>query len=71
VEGGAQLAAALRRADLVDRIVWFHAPTVMGADGWPSAQAFGTAGLSTMPRFVRIDARPVGEDMMTELRKAA
>ena len=26
VEGGGQLAAALLRADLVDRIAWFHAP---------------------------------------------
>ena len=41
VEGGAQLAAALLRADLVDRIAWFHAPAVMGGDGWPAAQAFG------------------------------
>jgi diaminohydroxyphosphoribosylaminopyrimidine deaminase/5-amino-6-(5-phosphoribosylamino)uracil reductase len=71
VEGGAQLAAALLRADLVDRIAWFHAPTIMGADGWPSAQAFGITELSTMPRFVRADARPVGEDMLTELRRAA
>jgi len=33
VEGGAQLAAALLRAALVDRIAWFHAPAVMGGDG--------------------------------------
>jgi len=26
VEGGGQLAAALLRADLVDRVAWFHAP---------------------------------------------
>ena len=32
VEGGAQLAASLLRADLVDRIAWFHAPAVMGGD---------------------------------------
>ena len=41
VEGGAQIAAALLRADLIDRVVWFHAPGVMGGDGWPAAQAFG------------------------------
>jgi diaminohydroxyphosphoribosylaminopyrimidine deaminase/5-amino-6-(5-phosphoribosylamino)uracil reductase len=70
VEGGAQLAAALLRADLVDRLVWFHAPSVMGADGWPAAQAFGVTDLAAMPRFVRHAARPVGEDMLTELRRA-
>ena len=71
VEGGAQLAAALLRADLVDRIAWFHAPSVMGGDGWPAAQAFGVQALASMPRFVRQAATPVGEDMLTELRRAA
>lgn len=71
VEGGAQLAAALLRADLVDRIAWFHAPAVMGGDAWPAAQAFGVAHLTEMPRFVRQGAVPVGADMLTELRRAA
>lgn len=69
VEGGAQLAAALLRDDLVDRIAWFHAPAVMGADGWPAAQAFGIAHLAAMPRFVRSATRPVGQDVLTELRR--
>ena len=71
VEGGAQIAAALLRADLVDRIAWFHAPTVMGGDGWPAAQAFGTDRLAAMPRFIRASATGLGEDMLTELRRAA
>jgi len=66
IEGGAQIAAALLREKLVDRIAWFHAPTVMGGDGWPAAQAFGTAALAGMPRFRRVDSRPVGDDMLTE-----
>jgi len=71
VEGGAQVAAGLLRAGLVDRIAWFHAPAVMGGDGWPAAQAFGTAALDGMPRFVRVGSRPVGDDMLTELERAA
>jgi diaminohydroxyphosphoribosylaminopyrimidine deaminase / 5-amino-6-(5-phosphoribosylamino)uracil reductase len=71
VEGGAQLAAALLRADLVDRIAWFHAPGVMGGDGWPAAQAFGVTSLAAMPRFVRFNATAVGDDTLTELRRAA
>lgn len=71
VEGGAQLAAALLRADLVDRLVWFHAPGVLGADGWPAAQAFGVARLAAMPRFVRMATQAVGEDVMSEFRRAA
>jgi diaminohydroxyphosphoribosylaminopyrimidine deaminase/5-amino-6-(5-phosphoribosylamino)uracil reductase len=66
VEGGAKIAAALLRADLVDRLAWFHAPGVMGADGWPAVQAFGVEQLASMPRFVRRDMRLVGDDMLSE-----
>lgn len=69
VEGGGQLAAALLRADLVDRIAWFHAPAVMGADGWPAAQAFGVETLAAMPRFRRLSAVPIGGDMLTHLAR--
>jgi diaminohydroxyphosphoribosylaminopyrimidine deaminase/5-amino-6-(5-phosphoribosylamino)uracil reductase len=71
VEGGAQLAAALLRDDLVDRIAWFHAPGVMGGDGWPAARAFGVTALADMPRFVREATALAGDDMLTELRRAA
>jgi diaminohydroxyphosphoribosylaminopyrimidine deaminase/5-amino-6-(5-phosphoribosylamino)uracil reductase len=71
VEGGAKIAAALLRAGLVDRLAWFHAPGVMGADGWPAAQAFGITRLDAMPRFTRHRSIPVGDDMLTELRKVA
>ena len=43
----------------------------MGADGWPAAQAFGVEHLAAMPRFVRHRSMPVGDDMLTELRKAS
>ncbi len=60
LEGGARLAASMLRGGLVDRIVWFHAPTVMGGDGWPAVQSFGVGRLADMPRFVRHAATPVG-----------
>ncbi|MDE2580516.1 MAG: bifunctional diaminohydroxyphosphoribosylaminopyrimidine deaminase/5-amino-6-(5-phosphoribosylamino)uracil reductase RibD [Rhodospirillales bacterium] len=65
VEGGGQLAAALLRERLVDRIAWFHAPAVLGGDGWPAVAAFGVAGLDRMPRFVRRSAVPLGADMLS------
>jgi diaminohydroxyphosphoribosylaminopyrimidine deaminase/5-amino-6-(5-phosphoribosylamino)uracil reductase len=64
-EGGAQLAAALLRDGLVDRIAWFHAPGIMGGDGWPSVQAFGLDPLAGMPRFKRDCVMPVGHDMLS------
>jgi diaminohydroxyphosphoribosylaminopyrimidine deaminase/5-amino-6-(5-phosphoribosylamino)uracil reductase len=66
VEGGGQLAAALLRDDLVDRIAWFHAPAVMGGDGWPAVQAFGIERLDQMPRFTRDCVTVVGDDMLSE-----
>jgi diaminohydroxyphosphoribosylaminopyrimidine deaminase/5-amino-6-(5-phosphoribosylamino)uracil reductase len=69
VEGGGQLAAALLRADLVDRMAWFHAPSVMGGDGWPAVQAFGTASLDQMPRFRRDCITALGDDMLSEFTR--
>lgn len=71
VEGGAKIAAALLRADQVDRLAWFHAPGVMGGDGWPAVQAFGIEQLALMPRFVRRDMRLVGDDMLSEFVRIA
>ena len=71
VEGGGQLAGSLLRADLVDRIAWFHAPTVMGGDGWPGVQGFGISRLADMPRFVRHSVMALGVDVLTELRREA
>ena len=65
-KGGGQLAAALLRADLVDRIAWFHAPSVMGGDGWPAVQAFGVETLDHMPRFRRDCITAIGDDMLSE-----
>jgi hypothetical protein len=69
VEGGGQVAASFIRADLVDRIAWFHAPAVMGGDGWPSVQGFGIrktcydAPLRSPSRYV------LGSDMLTEFKR--
>ena len=69
VEGGGQLAAALLRADLVDRIAWFHAPAIMGGDGWPAVQAFGVEALDQMPRFRRDCETVIGDDMLSEFTR--
>ena len=68
-EGGAGLAAALLRAGLVDRLVWFHAPGAMGAEGWPSLGPLGVALLSAMPRFRLTETRRLGDDVMNDYAK--
>jgi diaminohydroxyphosphoribosylaminopyrimidine deaminase/5-amino-6-(5-phosphoribosylamino)uracil reductase len=64
IEGGAQTAAAFLRADLVDRLVLYRAPILIGG-GKP---AIGDIGLPSLDvahgRWQRADRRPLGEDMM-------
>jgi len=69
VEGGSHLAAALLRAGVVDRLVWFRAPKLMGGDGLPAAVAFGVDHLAQMPGFQRVEIRPLGDDLMETYRK--
>jgi diaminohydroxyphosphoribosylaminopyrimidine deaminase/5-amino-6-(5-phosphoribosylamino)uracil reductase len=70
-EGGAAIAAGLLRADLVDRVAWFHAPAVMGGDGRAAADALPVTRLAGMPRFHRIASRPLGADWLTELERSS
>lgn len=69
-EGGAGLAAALLRANLVDRIAWFHAPSIIGGDGLAAVAGWGVETLAAMRRFRRVRAIETGDDMLTELEPA-
>jgi diaminohydroxyphosphoribosylaminopyrimidine deaminase / 5-amino-6-(5-phosphoribosylamino)uracil reductase len=69
VEGGGQVAASFVRADLVDRIAWFHAPAVMGGDGRSAIQGFRTEKLGMMPRFIRHRVTSLGDDILTEFKR--
>lgn len=71
VEGGGGLAASLMAADLVDRIAWFRAPTVIGGDGRPALGPLGLAALGAAPRFRRVSLEAVGDDVLETLSRAA
>jgi diaminohydroxyphosphoribosylaminopyrimidine deaminase/5-amino-6-(5-phosphoribosylamino)uracil reductase len=65
VEGGATLAAAFVQDALVDRLVIFRAPLVLGAG---SLNAFGTAQAAQAgdaPRWRLVESRRFGDDEMT------
>jgi diaminohydroxyphosphoribosylaminopyrimidine deaminase/5-amino-6-(5-phosphoribosylamino)uracil reductase len=64
VEGGGRLAAALLRAGLVDRLVWVHAPLVIGGDGIPAVAALRLAALADAPGFERRSSDVVGADLL-------
>ncbi|MBY8828653.1 bifunctional diaminohydroxyphosphoribosylaminopyrimidine deaminase/5-amino-6-(5-phosphoribosylamino)uracil reductase RibD [Hephaestia mangrovi] len=64
VEGGAQTAAAFLAADLVDRLLLYRAPIVIGG----GAPAVGDIGLTDLAaahgRWRRADARDLGSDRL-------
>jgi len=68
VEGGAQLAAALLRADLVDAL-----PVPRPGNSWrrrcPRCRHSVFSNWLPLPRFVRRCEKPLGDDMLTELAR--
>jgi diaminohydroxyphosphoribosylaminopyrimidine deaminase / 5-amino-6-(5-phosphoribosylamino)uracil reductase len=67
VEGGSHLAGELLEEGLVDRLAWFHAPSLIGSDGLPAVEAFGVEALSAAPKFRRLSIETIGEDVFETL----
>ena len=63
VEGGGQVAASFLRADAVDRIEWFRAPILLGAEARPGVGSLDVALLGEARRFRRIAVEPLGSDL--------
>ena len=64
VEGGAVLAAAMIEADLVDRIHWVRAASLVGGDGVSAVAPLGVDRIDQSRRFLALDARRLGQDML-------
>ena len=64
VEGGAHLASSLLQNDLVDRLVWFRAPSIIGGDGTGAVAPVGVDRLDMAPTFHLTDSRPLGNNVM-------
>ncbi|MFA4899871.1 MAG: RibD family protein [Brevundimonas sp.] len=63
IEGGGQVAASFLRANAVDVLEWFRAPVLLGAEGRPCVAALALAKLTDAPKFRRLGAEPVGDDL--------
>jgi diaminohydroxyphosphoribosylaminopyrimidine deaminase/5-amino-6-(5-phosphoribosylamino)uracil reductase len=68
VEGGAGLVAAFLRARLVDRLVWVHAPLVIGGEGVPAIAGLDLAALADARAFERLSTETIGDDVLTTFR---
>ncbi len=64
VEGGATLAAALLRADCVDRLYWFRAASLIGGDGLAGVAGLDVDRLAQAKRFRRLATQALGPDLL-------
>lgn len=64
IEGGGRVAAAFLRGRMVDEIVWFRAPCVIGGDGIPAIGGYGVDRLTDAIRMDRVEVRKIGNDLV-------
>ena len=64
VEGGPTVSGSVVRSGLVDRVVWFRSPTLLGGDGISVTVPLGTEALADAITFRRVGVEAVGEDML-------
>ena len=64
VEGGAAVAGSVLRAKLVDRMVLFCAPKLIGGDGWPMIDALGVSTMASVVALDEMRVHRVGADLM-------
>jgi diaminohydroxyphosphoribosylaminopyrimidine deaminase / 5-amino-6-(5-phosphoribosylamino)uracil reductase len=69
-EGGGVLSAALIKAGLVDRIEWFRAPMLLGAEGRPAIGGLALAALAEAPKWRRVAVRELGPDLWESYERA-
>ncbi|MCC6245991.1 MAG: bifunctional diaminohydroxyphosphoribosylaminopyrimidine deaminase/5-amino-6-(5-phosphoribosylamino)uracil reductase RibD [Gemmatimonadaceae bacterium] len=65
VEGGATLGSALMAAGLVDRLITFQAPVVLGEGALSAFATLPSQAAETAPRFRIVDRQQLGADLMT------
>jgi diaminohydroxyphosphoribosylaminopyrimidine deaminase/5-amino-6-(5-phosphoribosylamino)uracil reductase len=65
VEGGAGLASAFLQEALVDRLIIFRAPIVLGSGALNAFGGMPASTIDTAARWTIVDARRMGDDEMT------
>lgn len=68
VEAGAELAGALLQAGLVDELIVYMAPKLLGENGRALCVLPGLQSLSDAPQFILSDVRQVGADLRLRLK---
>ena len=69
-EGGAEVASSLVSGDLVDEVVIFRAPVVVGPDGVRALGGMALSAIERSPRYRLVETAIVGEDTMRRYVRA-
>ena len=64
VEGGAKVITSFIQTGCFDRLLWFRAPSLIGAEGIPAIGPLALEKLALRPQFVRKEICPLGEDVL-------
>lgn len=64
IEGGAAAAASALRARIVDKVIFFYAPKVLGGDGRVMIDGLGIGRVSQSLRIKRMIIRKSGDDLL-------
>jgi len=69
-EGGSKVAANLVRDDLLDEVVIFRAPVVVGPDGVRALDGMAMSAIERSPRYRLVQVGEVGDDEMRVYTRA-
>jgi diaminohydroxyphosphoribosylaminopyrimidine deaminase/5-amino-6-(5-phosphoribosylamino)uracil reductase len=69
VEGGAAITTSFLRAGLCDRLLWFRAPKIIGADGLPGVKTLDVQRLTDSLGFVRREYTALDGDVLEVYEK--
>jgi diaminohydroxyphosphoribosylaminopyrimidine deaminase/5-amino-6-(5-phosphoribosylamino)uracil reductase len=64
IEGGATVAASALRAKIVDKVIFFYAPKILGGDGRVMFDSLGIRRVDRSLRIRRLSFRKSGTDLM-------
>ncbi len=64
MEGGARVAAAALQQDVVDKVLFFYAPKILGGDGIPMLAGKGPASMRESLPLVETEVSRVGDDIL-------
>ncbi len=71
VEAGPRLAGALLREALVDELIIYVAPKLLGPQARPLVEMSELRDLTGAPSFTVLETRQIGEDVRLRLRPAS